>query len=643
MTTTKVAKTALLVTLPLGLATALILAYFGPWRRGDSSLPDATPDDPRLTFATPYRNVRPEVRYIGDAACAACHASHAETYRRHSMGRSFEPVARIASRQSYGRDVNNPFEALDRRFVVEPHGDRVVHKQVWGDGRGGTAWELEAEVKYAIGSGSHGRSYVVERDGWLTQSPVSWYAQKNIWDLSPGFNPILAAGRRVQPECLFCHCNYADHVEHTGNRYRAPIFFGESIGCERCHGPGELHARRRERAEAVEGVDDTIVNPKRLEPALREAVCEQCHLEGQGRVVRRGRRVFDYRPGLPLNLFWSVFVKREDPSEEHEAVSQVEQMHASRCFAGSAGRMGCTSCHNPHELPPPATKAAYYRQRCLACHGEGDCRETPPVRRAKDNDSCTACHMPRLQSADIVHTAITDHRVLRKPKRAGAATPPPARPEGARMPLAYFPPGAAADDDPEVARDLGIALTDLARGIPQFRQPLARLAVPPLRDATGRAPDDVAALEAKGFALWQQESPAEALEALEAVLARAPTREVALTDAAYVAEALSRYDKAFAYWERALAVNPWDLANQLQMARLCAQRARWGRAAEACRAALRLEPGNVATRRLLITCLIRDGDAAGARSEFDALRAARPDDAALARWYEEERRLAPGK
>src|SRR4051812_45527177 len=37
---------------------------------------------------SPYANVRPGVRYVGDAACARCHEEIAETYRTHPMGRS---------------------------------------------------------------------------------------------------------------------------------------------------------------------------------------------------------------------------------------------------------------------------------------------------------------------------------------------------------------------------------------------------------------------------------------------------------------------------------------------------------------------------------------------------------------------------
>ena len=38
----------------------------------------------------------------------------------------------------------------------------------------------------------------------------------------------------------------------------------------------------------------------------------------------------------------------------------VEQMQASACFKGSEGKLGCISCHNPHEWPQP-------EKRCRCC------------------------------------------------------------------------------------------------------------------------------------------------------------------------------------------------------------------------------------------------------------------------------------
>ena len=182
----------------------------------------------------------------------------------------------------------------------------------------------------------------------------------------------------MDANCLFCHANRAEPIERTLNRYREPIFAGEAIGCERCHGPGELHVKQ---PGAEKGIDRSIVNPKHLEPALREAVCQQCHLQGQARVLRAGREVFDFRPGLPLELFYDTFVWHPGVPHDQKAVGHVEQMTESRCFEKSAGKLGCASCHDPHEKPSTAASANYYRQRCLNCHTEQSCSAPVNERR----------------------------------------------------------------------------------------------------------------------------------------------------------------------------------------------------------------------------------------------------------------------
>src|ERR1700720_2764393 len=48
------------------------------------------PPDPREVFPTPFRNVKPGVAYVGDAACAGCHRDIAKRYHAHPMGRSAE-------------------------------------------------------------------------------------------------------------------------------------------------------------------------------------------------------------------------------------------------------------------------------------------------------------------------------------------------------------------------------------------------------------------------------------------------------------------------------------------------------------------------------------------------------------------------
>ena len=96
-------------------------------------------------------------------------------------------------------------------------------------------------------------------------------------------------------------------------------------------------------------------------------------------------------------------------------------MYESRCFRASRGKMGCISCHDPHGLPAPAEKVAYYRDRCLECHAEKGCRLPRPERLARGrDDSCIECHMPRSPNEQVPHTATTLHLIPRFMDRPGS-------------------------------------------------------------------------------------------------------------------------------------------------------------------------------------------------------------------------------
>jgi hypothetical protein len=622
-----------------------LLAAWKWWPRGGAST-RSVPEDPRLTFATPYRNVRPKVRYVGQEVCAGCHPNRTRTYRAHPMGRSLAPVQKATQVERYGAAAKNPFEAQGFRYQVERRGQGLIHRETALDARGRLICTAEAEVQYAIGSGTHARSYLINRDGYLFQSPITWFSDKGekgnkgAWDLSPGFNRLHHHfGRLVATDCLFCHSNQVHEVADTQNRYRSPVFTGHAIGCERCHGPGELHVRRQQSREAYDGVDDTIVNPRRLRPVLREAVCEQCHLEGVTRVLRRGRQAFEYRPGLPLHLFLSVFVKPPRSADPRQFVGQVEQMHASRCFQKSNGRLGCISCHDPHVQPAAGERVAFYRDRCLRCHADQGCKVPAAVRRqTSQGDSCVQCHMPRGDS-DIRHAAITDHRVPRRPGPVARDGRVPAAPAAGEMPLHLFHRDLVGDD-PEADRDLGVALVDRVERYPApVRRRLGELALPRLERALKTDPTDVAAWDARGHALWAVGDLAGAAAAFEEALARAPRREVTLQWAAVLALERRRPAEASPYLERAIAVNPWRHEFHYLLAAAQAQRGDWKTTLRECQRALRLNPAGVGSRKLLVQCYLELGQRDQARSEFERLLGLHPpDEEALRRWFAQRTR-----
>jgi hypothetical protein len=547
------------------------------------------------------------------------------------MGRSILPVAQGPAPPE-GVQQHNPFDALGTQFRVAHEGSHVQHRRIQLNRASQPAAEQTWEVHYIVGSGNRGHSYLTDCDGYLFQTPISWYSLAQVWNLSPGFGTPEVTGRPVVPDCLFCHANRANAVEGSVNRYTAPLFGGSTIGCQRCHGPGELHLAGPGEGKGADGIDPTIVNPRHLAPDLRDAVCEQCHLQAAARTLIRGRGLYDYRPGLPFESFWSVFVRAPGTGEDQKAVGQVEQMQESRCFQGSGGpgRLGCISCHNPHECVPPAQRVAYYRGRCLQCHERQGC-SLPAAERLRHSaeDSCIDCHMPRYGASDIPHTAVANHRIPRgSPASRG---PRSSRDDNARrtsdagpMPLVSFYGVRKGMDQEQDNRNRAVALVRLALGKDLASIRAVPYALPALVEAVRRDPEDQVAREARGYALRLLGRAGEGLAEFEAVLAQAPHREPALVGAALLAEELGQAKAARDYWQRAVAANPWSPSYRRSLVQLLVKKEAWPEAQPHCQAWVRLDPFSTEACVARVQCLLAAGDKAAARAEFARLEALAP-------------------
>jgi Tfp pilus assembly protein PilF len=574
---------------------------------------------------SPHENTRSEIKYVGDAACHRCHAQIVETFRRHPMGRSAAPIRAAPFRGDEAGD-RLLFEAQGLQYSIENRDGRVIHKETRRDASGHVVAQNEAEVQVAVGSGRLAVAYLIEHDGFLFQSPISWYSQQRRWDLPPGYqNSNGHFDRPITPSCLFCHANSVEPVPGTINRYRPPFFRGHAIGCERCHGPGELHVAQ---PALVDGRDATIVNPGLLEPSLRDAVCEQCHLNGQWRVLRADRHDEDYRPGMPFYRFWTV-LERAGGSAKDDIVGQFEQMRESRCFLASGGRLGCISCHDPHRAPETEEKAAFFRDRCLKCHANRGCSLPASVRLAGGRDeNCTSCHMPRSNNSNTLHVATTNHRV---PRRADEANRSPIRIEAERnnpRPVVNYHRGLMDDQErAQAERDVGVALCRAGREGAAFALPL-------IEQALAAWPGDVIAWEAKGFALGLLGQSKAGLEAFRTALTLEPNREAALAGGAYLAAQAGQPQDAADYWRRAIAISPYRSDYRAQLANICFQTRDWHAASDACRATLRLNPTNVETRKLLVRSYLRLQKPQPARDEFETLLGFDPPDRdELVRWF----------
>jgi predicted CXXCH cytochrome family protein len=638
---TRTAKQAWALLWLIGLPTVAIIGItFVLVKRGDRPVPDHIDPDPIPVNATA------DVKYLGDQACARCHPTISQTYHRHPMAQSFAPIEMTSDRSA----VPDDFERDGFRFLIKRQDGKTLHVASRLDAKGKAGYQSEGPISFVVGAGIRGRSYLIDRQGYLFQSPISWYAERQVWDLSPHLGGSLTQlYRPVHPLCLYCHADRVDYVEGSGNHYRGSFFTGQGIGCERCHGPGQLHAERHKQDMPVPVADEGIVNPGRLSPELREAVCQQCHLQGLVRIVRRGRQLSEYRPGLPLGDFWSIFVKPAVWDQQKKFSSEVDQMYASRCFRESRGRLGCISCHDPHETPTKEQKAKYFRDRCLSCHQENAC-SFPAQERYKHSpgDSCIECHM-RSRPSSLPHMASADHRIPRQPEAADqdqSVTSSQWLTELQRSPesaLVLFPQSQSPDEfnqRSELTRDFGLALIDLASlKVPNsVRRRLAEHALPLLSSNLESWPDDVPARQGQGYAFWLLDRKAEALVAFEKALGAAPKREEVLVYAASVAVQSGQTDSAIKLWRRALDVNPWSPRSHQELAKLLAHDHQWKEALSQIEKSLDLDPFQFESHLLRIECHLELGQMEQAGKEFNDLLRLNPEKApTLNRWLEERK------
>ena len=91
-----------------------------------ASEPNPFAEDPRRTFDTPFLNVRPEVQYVGDAACLNCHREICDTFHAHPMGRSLSSL-REGTQQS--PSTLGTFAAQDVMYEAKLESGRLVHRE----------------------------------------------------------------------------------------------------------------------------------------------------------------------------------------------------------------------------------------------------------------------------------------------------------------------------------------------------------------------------------------------------------------------------------------------------------------------------------------------------------------------------------
>jgi tetratricopeptide (TPR) repeat protein len=428
-------------------------------------------------------------------------------------------------------------------------------------------------LRYYLGSGRRGRTWIFEREGYWYEIPINWYAKKQLWDMTPNYLDAreMPFTLPVDPGCLHCHAsNVQESLTDARNHFSGTPFARGGLSCASCHGDATRHVSDQGRG--------SIINPAKLDPVRRDSVCLECHLEGEVVVVRRGRRLNAFRPGDDLFGEAVYFEDGRKAGPGGRATSQWESLLESACKRGSGDRLTCTTCHDPHSSPSADQRIGFYRARCLACHSG------LASGHHADNPDCTSCHMPREATQDIAHEQVTDHRIQILSK-------PFARPVSAE---ALVPIGGIHP----TARDEGLAWAQLAvRGDHAAGERAMRL----LREAETSDPKQAADAELHmevGFLEQMRGDRERAKAEYQEALRANPHQETAAGDLAVLDAQEGDYAAALPIWQSVFQHDPGASAAGIDLAIGQCRSGEKQAAAQTLHRVLLYSPDNNAARKL---------------------------------------------
>ena len=330
------------------------------------------------------------VRYVGNSACAQCHAALTAERQPNSMSRALEPVESCEILKAHPRlnFRNGPYN-----YQIVRDGKQSIYTISNGLN------SISEPVLYCFGQGKAGQTYVFRHKGVFYESRVSYYQEIQGLDFTiihPRSVPESledGLGRPMSTEaaqgCFSCHSTAAVSASQLQLDHLMP-----GVTCEGCHGPGEKHV-----VAIKAGTKNLqVFNPAKLEAdELSQEFCGACHVSFEKALLmpkQGGENNLRYQPYRIFN---------------------------SRGHSGDA-RISCVACHDPHDKL--ADDAASYDSKCLACHLTSRDQVKTTARSAAacpvSRQKCTTCHMPKIELPGG-HAKFTDHWI--RIVKAGEATP----------------------------------------------------------------------------------------------------------------------------------------------------------------------------------------------------------------------------
>jgi tetratricopeptide (TPR) repeat protein len=376
-----------------------------------------------------YLNHSDSAKYVGIITCKLCHQDIYNTFIKTGMGKSFDAASKIKSSGDYHNSIvyDKIGDYYYKAFWLNDSLQFLEYRLKGKD----TIYKRQETVDFIVGSGQHTNSHLQSVNGYLNQMPMTFYTQKQKWDLPPGFEDGHNSRfmRKIGLECMSCHNNYPEFVLGSENKFTS---VPEGINCERCHGPGSIHVAQRQtgsRIDTSKYIDYSIVNPAKLSIDAQFDICQRCHLQGNT-ILKEGKSFYDFKPGMKLSDYMTVFLpKYKNADDEFIMASHADRLKQSACFIKSAEKtstnhknslkpykdaMTCVTCHNPH-VSVRETNPNTFNDACNSCHNtSGKSKIQCSKKGISITSNCVNCHMPKSGSIDIPHVTVHDH-FIRKP------------------------------------------------------------------------------------------------------------------------------------------------------------------------------------------------------------------------------------
>lgn len=368
------------------------------------------------TRSTTGTTAAPVARFVGEAACAPCHAREAAVWKgsHHQLAMQPASAATVLGNFANARfdhgGVSSRFFRQDGKLMARTDGpDGALH-----DYEITHAFGVAPLQQYLVALGG-GRVQALEI-AWDSRPPSAggqrWFHLYPDEKIGPD-DPLHWTGVTESWNfmCADCHSTNVRKGWNAETRTYSTSFAEVSVACEACHGPGSQHVawasqspegRRADDQKGLaialderDGVSwdrDAVTNkPARSRPRTSEReleMCARCH-------SRRGLIHEDSVHGQPAGDDYRIALLDEElyypdgqiKGEVYEYGSFIQ----SRMFAAG---VTCSDCHDPHRPELRATGD----NLCLKCHAEA-AYFTPKHHFHAEGSAgarCVGCHMPAM-------------------------------------------------------------------------------------------------------------------------------------------------------------------------------------------------------------------------------------------------------